>query len=444
MLHKGLPYRTVSADFLPHLHRLKTSGLLERLFRQKELIPHQTLKKPFPFPTDAAALLKPTPLPFVSHPYEWCFSQWKQAAALTLRLAMQAVDHGMTLKDASAYNVQFHEGRALWIDTLSFESGDTPGPWIAYRQFCCHFLATLAGMSRIHPRWGLYFRSRMNGFDLQEVSRALPASTWFNPFLASHLHLQSHFENRPLKPGQTQKPLPMNGAMLRGLLDNLSKGIDRMRPPKAKNSWIRYAEELPYPPVAAERKKRIVSSWIRRISPDTLWDLGANTGAFSLAAASQVPFILALDSDHGSIEHLWEEVRSRGIKNLLPLWMDLADPSPSQGWMGLERASLFDRGPADLVLALALVHHLTFSALIPVNRQADFFARCGKHLILEFPGPKDRQVKALVAKRQNLLTSYNISKLERSYTPSFRILEKIALPSCDRTLYLMEKRRPSR
>ena len=347
VLHRGLPYRTVTADYLPHLRRLETSGLMKALFLQKELIPHRMLRKPHPFPTHAAAVLEPVPLRFISHPYEWCFSQWREAALLTLRLALQAVDHTMTLKDASAYNVQFHEGHAIWIDTLSFESCDAPGPWVAYRQFCRHFLATLAGMSRIHPRWGLYFRSRMDGFDLREVARALPVSTWFNPFLAGHLHLQSHLENRPLKPGRVQTSLPMNGTMLRGLLKDLSGGIGRMRAPRADTPWVRYSQELPYPPAAAEKKKRVVTSWIRRTSPGTLWDLGANTGTFSLAAASQVPFVLALDSDHGSVERLWGEIRTRGVKNILPLWMDLADPSPSQGWMGRERSSLFDRGPAD-------------------------------------------------------------------------------------------------
>lgn len=433
-------YRIVDESYMPHLNRLESSGLQRLLFEQRALIPHRVLDRPFPFSTSAATVLEPEPLKFVSHPYEWCFAQWKEAALLTLHLAIRAREHGMILKDASAYNVQFHEGAAVWIDTLSFESGEAPGPWVAYRQFCRHFLATLSAMSRIHPNWGQYFRSRMEGFDLGEVSKALPFYSWFNPFLAGHLHLQSRLENRPLKAGPPLKPPRMSETMLRGLLQDLADGIVKMRSPGRDTLWTVYPENLPYPTKAVEQKRRVVLSWIERFSPATLWDLGANTGDYSLEAASRVPFVLALDSDHGTVERLWNRVKGRGVKNLLPLWMDLANPSPAQGWSCDERSSLFQRGPADMVLALALVHHLAFTSLVPLERQAALFARCGRRIILEFPGPEDRQVKALCAGRTQLMKAYRTTEVERVFKPYFRIREKVALPDCARVLYLMENK----
>jgi hypothetical protein len=440
VLHRGLPYREVSADYLPHLRRLDSSGLLARLTRRGDLLRHRVLKRPYPFATHAAALLAPEPLPFISHPYEWCFSQWREAALLTLRLARDAADSGMTLKDASAYNVQFLRGRAVWIDTLSFEEAGAPAPWVAYRQFCRHFLATLAGMSRVHERWGLYFRSRMDGFDLREAARALPASAWLDPFLAGHLLVQSRLENRPLRGPDARRVPRMSPAMLRGLLEDLSGGVARLKAPRSDRTWSRYGERLPYPPRAASRKRRVVDAWVRGSGPDSLWDLGANTGDYALSAARRVPFVLALDSDHASVEALWDRVRSRGVRNVLPLWMDLSDPSPAQGWENRERSSLLERGPADLALALALVHHLAFSSLVPLERQAGFFARCARRLVLEFPGPSDPQVRALAAGRGPLLSSYRREALERGFAPSFLVIERTPLPGCDRVLYLMERR----
>ncbi len=437
VIHLSRPYRVVDASHLSHLKHMETSGLQTSLFESRSLIPHRVLDKPFPFETEAAAVLEPEPLRFVSHPYEWCFSQWKEAALLTLDLAVRARKYEMILKDASAYNVQFHEGVPLWIDTLSFEFCPRSEPWVAYRQFCRHFLATLAAMSRIHSGWGLYFRSRMDGFDLREVSRALPFLSRFDPFLAGHLHLQARVENRPLKPGRTAPPPRMSETMLRGLLDDLNRGIRRMRPPSADTHWSDYSQNLPYPPEAVEKKRRVVESWIRDSSPGVLWDLGSNTGDFSLTAASDASFVLALDSDHGSVERLWERVRRQGVRNVLPLWMDLSNPSPAQGWIGRERSSLFDRGPADMALALALVHHLTFSSLVPLDRQADFFALCGRRLILEFPGPDDPQVRAMAAGRGSLLAPYRSDHLEQVFSRSFRILEKVRLCSSERILYRM-------
>lgn len=438
---QGTLYRTVDASYLPHLARLAASGLLKTLWDRGLLVQHQALRRPFPFPT-AAAVLKPAPVPFISYPYEWCFGQWKDAALLTVRLARLAHEHGMTLKDASAYNVQFHGGRPLWIDTLSFEISPQPVPWIAYRQFCRHFLATLAAMSRIHVNWGLYFRGRMDGFDLLEVSRALPSRTWADLFLLGHLHFQSRLEGRSLAWRKERTPR-MTRVMLEGLWEDLERGLERLRGPKGPSLWSGYGEAPPYPPSARQRKMEIVSRWIRRLSPETVWDLGANTGIYSLEAARHAGLVIALDSDHASVERLWGTVRSRRIGNLLPLRMDLADPTPSQGWNGRERSSLMERGPADLALALALVHHLVFGALVPLRRLPEFMARCGQGLILEFPGPGDPQVKALAAGRSGLAAAYRREELERSFSSLFRIEERIPLPSCDRVLYRMKRRSSS-
>ena len=159
----------------------RASGLLDRLVADGLLVDHDEAPFEAAAAPDAVAVIRPRLLDFVSYPYEWSFGQLKEAALLTLELQSRALDAGMRLKDASAYNIQFDAGRPILIDTLSFEAAPDTEPWPAYRQFCEHFLAPLALIAHRDARCGLMLREFIDGIPLDLAATLLPGRTQAQP-----------------------------------------------------------------------------------------------------------------------------------------------------------------------------------------------------------------------------------------------------------------------
>ncbi len=132
--------------------------------------------------------IRPSQIPFISYPYEWSFSQLKDAALLTLNIQNIALEYNMSLKDASAYNVQFNDGKPIFIDTLSFEKYKANQPWVAYQQFCEHFLAPLVLMSRVDMRLNKLLCTNIDGIPIEIASKLLPITTYFKFGLLAHVH----------------------------------------------------------------------------------------------------------------------------------------------------------------------------------------------------------------------------------------------------------------
>ncbi len=189
-------FRQVQRLYQPHYDQLMQSGLYEALVNAGLLIPHVEEHVDIALKTGAYRVLRPEPLPFISYPYEWCFSQLRDAALATLQIQMEALRFGMSLKDASAYNIQFRNGKPLLIDTLSFEKYEAGKPWVAYRQFCQHFLAPLALMSYTDIRLGQLLRVHLDGIPLDLTSRLLPCNTKLRMGLLTHIHLHGAAQKR--------------------------------------------------------------------------------------------------------------------------------------------------------------------------------------------------------------------------------------------------------
>ena len=228
-VHEGILYRQVASSYRDAYEHLMRSGLYKALVEAQQLIPHEDLGRDVAFASDAHTVLKPESIPFISYPYEWCFSQLKDAALLTLQIQRTALDHEMSLKDCSAYNVQFRAGRPILIDTLSFERYREGQPWVAYRQFCQHFLAPLALMRYRDVRLGQLLRVHLDGLPLDMASSLLPFRTWLRFPLLAHLHLhakaQQRFAGRQVRAGRLQ----VSRSALRGLVDSLEAGIRGLR-----------------------------------------------------------------------------------------------------------------------------------------------------------------------------------------------------------------------
>jgi len=441
---EGVLYRQVNKLYQEHYERLINSGLYQKLVDSGWLIPHREVAQTPPDPVQAFCVLQPEPLKFISYPYEWSFSQLQDAALVTLSVQKKALEAGMSLKDASAYNIQFHRGLATLIDTLSFEIYREGEPWVAYRQFCQHFLAPLALMALCDVRLSQLLRVYIDGIPLDLASRLLPGRTRFDLGLATHIHLHAASQKRYADkiPDKNTPRGSMSKLSFLGLLDSLESTVRRLRWQPAGTEWGNYydANAGHYTNDAMEHKRQVVSGFLERIRPASVWDLGANTGIFSRLASQRGIPTVAFDIDPAAVERNYRLCRVEKIPNLLPLVLDLTNPSPGIGWHNRERHSLLERAPADGVLALALMHHLAITNNVPLPRLAEFFKDVGRWLVIEFVPKEDPQVKRLLATRADIFPDYTTAGFEAAFAERFILRDQAPVIGSPRTLYLMENK----
>ncbi|HOQ99887.1 MAG TPA: SAM-dependent methyltransferase [Anaerolineae bacterium] len=434
----GVLYRQVNLAYREHYDLLLSSGLYQGLVADGLLIAHEEVSPQRPPAEGAYKVLRPERVPFISYPYEWSFSQLKDAALATLRIQQRALACGLSLKDCSAYNIQFMGGKPLLIDTLSFERYREGAPWIAYRQFCQHFLAPLALMSYRDVRLGQLLRTYIDGVPLSLASRLLPASTRFRFSLLTHIHLHAQSEARyGDKPVDVSRHRIERPAFL-ALVENLEAAVAGLKW-RPRGAWAGYYAATNYGPAALEHKAELVSSFVDAVTPAPrlVWDLGANTGRFSRIAAGRGALTVAFDSDPACVEGNYLDCARDGETHVLPLLVDLTNPSPAIGWANEERASLAERGPADLALALALIHHLAIGNNLPLARIAAFLRRICRALIVEFVPKSDSQVQRLLATRDDIFPGYAQQAFEEAFARCFRIVRSAPIRDSERTLYLM-------
>ena len=434
----GVLYRQINRAYEQEYAQLIESGLYEKLVKAGLLIPHTEVDQP---PAEDAApykIIQPERAPFISYPYEWSFGQLKAAALATLSIQRRALKVGMSLKDASAYNVQFVRGKATLIDTLSFEIYKEGQPWIAYRQFCQHFLAPLALMALKDIRLNQLLRVYIDGVPLDLASQLLPWNTRFNIGLLTHIHLHAGAQKKYAGQEVKSRSGSMSRQALTGLIDSLDATVRKLEWKPGGTEWGNYYDITNYSDAAFEHKKQLVAEWVKQVHPALVWDLGANTGVFSRVAGSQGPFVVSFDIDPAAVEQNYRQAKSEKIENLLPLLLDLTNPSPSLGWANRERDSFGSRGPANLVLALAVIHHLAISNNVPLPQLADFFAETGEWLVIEFVPKSDSQVQKLLASREDIFPDYTREGFEAAFQTRFTIHSAVNVHESERVLYLME------
>jgi hypothetical protein len=337
--------------------------------------------------------------------------------------------------------VQFHRGRPLFIDTLSFEPHQDGTPWAAYKQFCEHFLVPLALMSVRDVRCGSLLRDHIDGIPLDLGSGLLPRRTWLRPGMLLHLHLHAKAQRRyaGAKVSAATGGRRISRQAVVTLVESLRGAVQGCRWTPAGTEWADYTSDNSYTDTAAASKRETVLELVRGLDARTAWDVGANTGAYSRAAAEAVPEVVAFDLDPAAVERNYRRVRERNETAILPLLMDLTNPSPAQGWGHRERLSLEQRGPADVVLALALVHHLAIGHNLPLGKVADFFSRIGRRLVIEFVPKSDSQVQRLLLNRPDIFPDYTREGFERAFGEWFAIEAARPVAESERTIYRMTR-----
>ena len=432
-------FRQINQVYKDDYENLMSSGLYQQLVDSKMMISHKEVNQ-IPFDDSFSyKIIQPTLIPFVSYPFEWSFSQLKDAALLTLKIQIKSLEYNMILKDASAYNIQFLNGKAIFIDTLSFEKYDDGKPWRAYRQFCQHFLAPLALMSKKDFRLNQLLRIYIDGIPLDLAAKLLPFKTFASFSLLSHIHIHARTQKRYGEKQFNTKEIKVSRKSLLGLLDTLYSGIKKLTLDKAETEWGDYYSKTNYSEKSFEQKKELISEMISEINPLNVWDLGANTGVFSRLASSKNIDTVSFDIDAIAVEKNYQKILRDSETHLLPLQIDLTNPSSNMGWHNSERLSFFKRGPGDLVLALALIHHLAISNNLPFYRIVDFFSEISNHLIIEFVPKTDSQVQKLLINREDIFDEYSKENFELSFKKHFELLKCIKLKESERFLYLFKK-----
>jgi len=438
----GTLYRQINQSYAADYAHLMKSGLYDKLVKAGLLVAHTETEFAPPEPEHAYKVIRPERVPFISYPYEWSFGLLKSAALTTLAIQKRALKHGMSLKDASAYNIQMLNGKPALIDTLSFEVYIEGKPWAAYRQFCQHFLAPLALMAHSDIRLNQLLKIYIDGIPLEFASRLLPFRTRLDFSLLVHVHIhasaQKQYADKAPKPSQLQGGISKDA--LTGLIESLEKAVKKLQWQPAGTEWGNYYEITNYTDAAFEQKKTIISGWIEQIKPASVWDLGANDGSFSRLASEKDIRTVAFDIDPTAVEKNYLQVLTKKEKHLLPLLIDLTNPSPAIGWHNRERQSIFERGPADMVFALALIHHLAISNNVPLPMLADFFAEIGQWLVIEFVPKSDSQVQKLLQSRLDIVPGYTLDGFEFCFENRFEIINKIHIQESERFLYLMKRK----
>jgi hypothetical protein len=438
--HDDKLYRRINLSYKDNYEYLISSGLYEDLRKERMIVSHEETSDVLLEDEGFYKVIRPEKLPFISYPYEWCFSQLKDAALLTLRIQKKAIEYGMTLKDSSAYNVQFYEGKPVLIDTLSFEIYKEGEPWIAYRQFCQHFLAPLTLMSYKDVRLSELLKAYIDGIPLDLASRLLPIRTYSRFSLLSHIHIHAKSQTYYSEKNVVKNNRKISRQSLLGLVDNLESSVLSLKWNPKESAWSRYYQNNTYTETGIKHKTVLIENYLDEIQPRLVWDLGANTGLFSRLAAKKNIHTISFDIDHECVEINYREVVRKGEKNILPLIMDVASPSPGIGWSNKERLQLAQRGPADMVLALALIHHLAISNNIPLQKIASFFQSICNHLIIEFVPKTDTQVKRLLNMRKDIFHNYTREEFEKEFSNYFSIIGENKLEDSERVLYLMLKK----
>ncbi len=392
---------------------------------------------------DWAAVLRHERLDVVTYPYEWSFEMLRDAARLQLDLTREALAEKIITKDASAYNVQFRGARPVFIDVGSFERL-RPEPWPGYRQFCELFLNPLLIQAVADVDFRPLLRGSVHGIPPTETAALLGGRGKLTKGVLTHVKLHARAEERYAdadRERDVKQELQRAGfgpGIIDAQLKNLRKAIDGLKWDHGRSTWSEYSDRSHYTDRDLDAKDDFVRATIGAATDRHLvLDLGANDGRFSRAAlAAGAERVVAVDSDHLVIDRLYRTLREEGEDRILPLVVDLSDPSPAMGWRGRERPAFVDRVRPDVVLCLAVVHHLALTNTVPLPEIVEFLADFGAPLVVEFPHRDDEMASRLLArKRAGVFDAYDRPQWEAALERRFHVRRRATLPGGTRTLY---------
>jgi hypothetical protein len=440
----GAVLRGLSERGLADWEALAASDLFGRALADGSLVATEVVDGAAGLPAELAgefaAVLRHERIPLVSYPYEWTFGMLKDAALLQLDLLIGSLDEGLTLKDATPYNVQWRGAQPVFVDVGSFERLREGEPWAGYRQFCMLYLYPLMLQAWKDVPFQPWLRGSLEGIEPETARRLLSTRDRFRRGVLGHVVLHSRLERRY---GDRRRDVKhelrsagFNTGLIRANAESLRRLVRRLAWEPGRTEWSGYGEDNPYSDADAEAKEAFVREATAGRRWALAWDLGCNDGRYTRVASDACDYVVAVDADAAVAELLYRRLRDEGSHGILPLTMDVADPSPNLGWRGRERLALEERGRPELVLCLALVHHVAITANVPPASFLEWLAGLGTALVIEFPTREDPMVQRLLAaKGPRANPDYETDAFERALERHWRVERREALPSGTRILY---------
>lgn len=428
--------RAINPIYFPQYHKLKESGFFNTLIKKGLLIGHEETSV-----SEENIIITPEHIPFITNPYEWSFEQFRHAALLTLQIQKYALSKGFILKDASAYNVTFHKGKPIFIDTLSFDFYVEDTPWRAYKQFITHFFGPLV-LAKYHgSEIFKMLQTHIDGIPVKLIASMLPGKTKLSSTLYTNIHLLAKMESKHSEDYKAEtKVAKLSKKAQNNILTSLFDYIKKLKLNEA-SEWGDYYEKTNYDDQAFEAKKQLIKEWVLPLNAQKLIDIGGNDGTFAREFLSEVKDVIVTDIDSNSVGYNYHQVQRNNEENMLPFVSDILQPAPGLGFNNTERNSLIERlaiyGP-DVTLALAIIHHITLSGNVPFYKSAEFFAKFSKHLVIEFPKREDSWVESLLVRKREFVNHfdfYNEINFEEEYSQFFQLEKKQAISGTQRVLY---------
>lgn len=439
-------YRQVNLSYQAHYDHLMQSGLYQRLVKEGKILPHDELSvADFTSDVQAYKIIKPVQLTFISYPYEWSFQMLKDAAMLTLEIARTALEFGMILKDATPFNVSFHEGKMVFIDTLSFEKWNQE-PWIAYRQFCETFAAPLLIAHYHKIPVDKLLLSWKEGVPLSYTASILP---WFSKWnIHRYLHIFVHAKmaqqkTRQLNQAATNKTVNYPLTKMQQLLDSLKSMLLPMRGKDSVAVWNEYYEEALNRDDYVSTKENLIQEWTAQIKDEVQIgaDLGTNDGWFAKVMAKYIPLVIAADFDTNCIDRLYQQLKQdKNSKTIHPLVLDLSQPSPAVGVNNEERLSFLERLNVDLIYSLAVIHHLAIGKNMNWHQIASLYAQTQKYLLIEFVPKEDEKVQFLLTQKKDIYPHYTEADFLAAFSKYFEVQKEQNIAQSGRKLFLMKRK----
>ena len=442
MFHDGDTLRRViNPIYFPQYNKLTKNGFFKTLIKNKLLISHEETSV-----SEEKIVITPENIPFITNPYEWGFEQYKQAALLTLKIQKFALSKGFILKDASAYNVTFHKGKPIFIDTLSFDFYKEGTPWRAYKQFITHFLGPLV-LAKYHGNEVFnMMQSFIDGIPVKIIASMLPRRTKLSSVLYPNIHLLAKMESKHSEDYKSEtKIAKLSKKAQNNIISSLYNYIQKLSF-KEESEWGEYYSKTNYDKDAFDTKKNLIREWVSPLNPEKLIDIGGNDGTFARTVQDIVKDIIVTDIDSNAVDYNFKQVLKNKEENMLPFVCDVLQPAPGIGFNNTERSSLINRlqeYAPDVTMALALIHHITLSGNVPFEKSAAFFAKFSNNLIIEFPTREDSWVESLLVRKREFINHfdfYNKTNFEKGYGTYFDLLKKEKVTGTKRILYLFKNK----
>ncbi len=440
----GVIHRTLDTRALANWQRLSTTTFFAEAVGRGDIVGTELADPSLSagVPGEWAGVLRHDRIPVISYPYEWTFSMLRAAALLQLDLLAAALEEDMILKDSTPYNVQWRGSKPVFIDVGSFEPLEEGDVWVGYRQFLRQYLYPLMLRTYVDVPFQPWLRGEPEGLTAEQLHRMLPSRHRLRKSVLLHVGMQARAERRYRDSDRDVrselKEAGFRKELIQANVSGLRKTVEGLEWGEQRSEWNRY-DECGHVATQRGAKTEFLTEFLATHRPSTVWDVGANDGHFSKAAAAVADYVLALDADELVLDELFGDLTAQGVGNVLPLLQDMASPSPGLGWRGAERPPLPGRSHPDLVMCFAVIHHLVVGRNLPLRDVIDWLADLDTRVILEFVPPDDPMVLRLAANKRphEIHADYTEAALRHYLSDRFVIEREAAVPDGGRHLFAL-------